>query len=176
VGSQGKWSIKMSDSAAKRAWIERVLGYRFTADIKPGARDGAAATGVAVTYAKSRLAWLAARQKIESEIGRLRSGLIAAVAGFGIESELHAEYTEFVAPVLAELDESLADKLDEAANTADTTRRSKLVDEARLIIQRYQGYVAGAPVIAALDTNPLMPLAIRQTLTDALTVLSKAVH
>lgn len=166
----------MSDSQAKRAWIEQVLGYKFPPEpaLQPAAAP--APTRSVVTYAKSRLAWLATRQKIQSEMDKLRGGLIAAFEGFDIEAELHAEYTQFVAPVLEALDESLADKLDEATNATDPAKRSKLVEEARTIIQRYESYLAGEPVIAALDTNPVVPLAIRQTLTTTLTALAQAVH
>ena len=34
------------------------------------------------------------------------------------------------------------------------------VDEAKAIIQRYQACLAGEPVIYALDTNPIAPLAV----------------
>ena len=107
---------------------------------------------------------------------KLRGGLIAAFDGFDLETELHAEYTQFVAPVLEALDESLADKLDEATNATNPATRAKLVDEAKAIIQRYQAYLAGEPVIIALDTNPIVPVAIRPTLTTTLTALAQAVR
>lgn len=166
----------MSNSLAKRAWIEQVLGYRFPPELKLRTPAAPAPTRSVVTYAKSRLAWLAARQKVQGEIEKPRGGLIAAFQGFDIDAELHSEYTQFVAPVLEALDESLADKLDEATNATDPAKRSKLVEEARAIIQRYESYIAGEPVIAALDTNPVVPLAIRQTLTTTLTALAQAVH
>lgn len=119
----------MSDSLAKRAWIEQGLGYRFLPELKLNTPAAPAPTRSAVTYAKSRLGWLATRQKIWGEIEKLRGGLIAAFQGFDIDAELHSEYTQFV-----------------------------------------------APVIAALDTNPVVPLAIRQTLTTTLTALAQAVH
>ena len=166
----------MSDSPTKRAWIEQFLGYRFPVELALKTAAAPAPTGREVTYAKSRLAWLATRQKVQSEMEKLRGGLIAAFEGFDIEAELHAEYTEFVAPVLATLDESLADKLDEATNATNPAGRAKLVEEAKTIIQRYQNYLAGEPVIVALDTNPVVPLTIRETLTTTLTALAQAVH
>jgi len=166
----------MSDSPAKRAWIEQVLGYRFPSDLTLETAAAPVRTGSVVTYAKSRLAWLAARQKVQSEMEKLRGGLIAAFDGFDIEAEIHSEYTEFVAPVLAALDESLADKLDEATNATSPAARAKLVEEAKAIIQRYQNYLAGEPVIVALDANPIVPVTIGQTLTTTLTALAQAVH
>ena len=132
--------------------------------------------GIKVTYAKSRLAWLATRKKLKSDIERLRGVLITAFAGNDQFTGIDAAYTQFVSPVLAALDESLADKLDEASNAADPASRAKLVDEARAIMRQYEDYLAGAPVITALDSNPIVPLAIRQTLTVTLTTLANAVH
>jgi len=166
----------MSDSPAKRAWILQVLGYKFPPQLALKTGNAPAPAASVVTYAKSRLAWLAARQKVQSEIDKLRGGLIAAFDGFDIQTELHAEYTQFVAPVLEALDESLADKLDEATNATNPATRAKLVDEAKAIIQRYQAYLAGEPVIIALDTNPIVPVAIRPTLTTTLTALAQAVR
>ena len=166
----------MSDSLVKRAWIEEFLGYRFPPKLVLGGPGAPAPTGSVVAYAKSRLAWLAARQKVASEVEKLRGGLITAFAGFDIETEIHSEYTQFVAPILTAFDESLADKLDEATNATNPATRAKLVEEAKAIIERYESYLAGAQVITALDSNPLVPLTIRQTLTTTLTALAQVVH
>jgi hypothetical protein len=166
----------MSDALSKRAWIERVLGYKFALAPETKGSQPLAATAGLVAYAKSRLVWLAARQKMRSEIEKLRGALTTAFAGFDVDAELNSAYTDFVDPVLTELDESLADKLDQASNATDPATRSKLVEEAKSIMQRYQDYIAAAPVIAALDSNPAVPLAIRSTLSGTLTALAKAVH
>jgi hypothetical protein len=74
------------------------------------------------------------------------------------------------------LGRELADKLDEVTSGSDPAAHSKLIEEAKAIMQRYETYLAGAPVIAALDTNPFMPVAIRQTLSTTLTALVRAFH
>jgi hypothetical protein len=135
-----------------------------------------APAAIKVTYAKSRLAWLAARQKVQSQIETLRGQINTAFAEDETFAGIDGAYTQFVSPVLAALDERLADKLDEATNAVDPTQRAKLVEEARAIMREYEAYVAGAPVISALDSNPLMPLAIRQTLSVTLTTLAKVVN
>ncbi len=134
------------------------------------------AVGAKVTYARARLAWLAARQKVASEIERLRGEIVASFQRYDFAAELSEAHRRFVTPVLESLDESLADKLDEATNASDPAARAKLVAEAHAIMQRYQAFLANEPVIAALDANPFMPLAIRSTFTATLTTLSQAVR
>jgi len=50
------------------------------------------------------------------------------------------------------------------------------VQQARAIMQRYEAYVANEPLIAKLDTNPFVPVAIQKTLTATLTALSNALR
>jgi hypothetical protein len=167
-------ALKANDLAATAAGIaklrEAVDGPQAAAPVKPVPGGGA------VVYAKSRLAWLATRQKVQGEIEKLRGQLVTAFPGLNLEAQLDAEYTQFVAPVLSELDESLADKLDEAGNAADPAIRSPRVAEAKAIMQRYTSFLSSTPVIAALDENPFVPLAIRPTLSAALTTLAAAVR
>lgn len=142
----------------------------------PSPAPAPATTGAVVAYTKSRLAWLAARKKVESEIEKLRAELAASYADNGMAADIERSYGERVASLMAGLDESLADKLGEASNATDPAARAKLVEEARAIMARYQGFVAGEPLIADLDANPFVPLAIQQTLTATLTGLSAAIR
>ena len=80
-----------------------------------------------------------------------------------------------VAPLLESLDESLADKLDEATNATDATKRAALIAEAREIMTKYQAALSN-PVIADLDNNPFVPLSIQKTLSATLTGLSAAIR
>jgi len=66
------------------------------------------------------------------------------------------------------LDHSLAEKLDEVNQAADAGQRARLVQEARQIMQRYESYLASEPLIAKLDANPFVPVAIEKTLTATL--------
>jgi hypothetical protein len=134
------------------------------------------AGGNAVTYAKSRLAWLAARKKVESEIEKLRGAIVAAYQDDGIAPDLEKAYQLRVAPVLAGLDERLADKLDEATNATDPAVRTELIAQAKQIMAEYQAFLASEKIIADLDANPFVPLSIQQTITATLATLAKAVH
>jgi hypothetical protein len=175
LANEASTTLKAGDLASAKFDIDQLHG---ALDVRPSVPPAAAeqANSPLTTYAKSRLAWLAARKKVESDIETLRLQLHAEFAEDDIGAELDSAYDRFVAPVLAKLDESLADKLDEVINTADPVSRLKMIDEAKAIIQRYQDYLAGASTIDALDANPVAPLAIRQTLSVTLTTLAKTVH
>lgn len=154
--------------ALQAAVREAAANKQTTAPQPPGAG--------AVAYGKARLAWIAARKKIETDIDKLRQEIAATYQADGIAGELEQAYEKRVQPVLQTLDESLADKLDEAMNATDPAKRAQLVAEAKAIMQRYDQYLAGESLIADLDGNPFVPLAIRQTLTGTLAVLEKTVH
>jgi hypothetical protein len=129
-----------------------------------------------VVYAKSRLAWLAARKKLESDIDTLRQSIASTFKDDPNLPQLETSYRTRVAPVLAELDASLADKLDEAMNATDAKQRADLVGEAKKILDRYQKFITSEPLIKDLDENPFVPLSIRATVGGTIATLAKAVH
>lgn len=141
-----------------------------------GGNPAGAGGASTVAYAKSRLAWIAARKKVENEIDKLRSEIVTTYKDDGIADQLESSYRARVAPVLAALDESLADKLDEATNATDAAVRAGLVAEAKAIMQRYQSYLGSESLIKDLDDNPFVPLTIQQTISATLSALEKAVH
>ena len=126
-----------------------------------------------VAYAQARLAWLGARRKMADEIERLGATIYATYRSDRDAANLEERFRQRVAQVLAGLDESLADKLDEATNAAEPEKRAALVNEAKAIMQRYQAVLANEPIIADLDANPFAPVAIQQTITMTLDTLSK---
>jgi hypothetical protein len=130
----------------------------------------------AVAYAKSRLAWLAARQKIGGEIAKLRAQLAAEYKNEPDGDEILEAYDSRVAPVMAALDEDLADKLDEATNAQDAALRQQLIADAKALIGKYQAYLDGEKLIGDLDDNPFVPLSIRTTMGATLTALAAAIH
>jgi len=131
-------------------------------------------TGV-VAYAKSRLAWLAARKKVESDIETLRQRIAETFKDDAVAPQIDTSYKTRVAPVLAALDESLADTLDAATNATDPAARAKLVAEAKAIMQKYAQYLTSEPLIKDLDENPFVPLSIRATVGGTISALSKAI-
>jgi hypothetical protein len=129
-----------------------------------------------VAYGKARLAWLGVRKKMESDVEKLKAEILAHYAGNELVNQLGPAYAAKVAPILASLDESLADKLDEAINAEDPKIRATLVQESKDKIKEYQDFVATNSVIADLDSNPFVPLAIQKTLTSTLATIAAVVH
>ena len=62
-------------------------------------------TAGAVTYAKSRLAWIATRKKMEADIDKLRAQIVETYKDAGIAPDLEKRYADRVKPLLANLDE-----------------------------------------------------------------------
>ena len=129
----------------------------------------------AVVYAKSRMAWIATQQKVKSDIEKLRAELLATYKDESAVSQIEKSYQFVVTSLLATIDDSLADKLDEVTNATDAETRSKLIAEARGIMNRYQTAAAN-PIVADLDNNPFVPLSIQKTLTATLAGLSAAIR
>ena len=173
--------MSSTQTPEQSAWLRRVLGVgpadsrgAAGAAAPPAAAPPAAASGA--IYAKSRTAWIATRAKVESEITKLHGALSSAYQGHKAAQTLETAFQTRVAAMLSELDDSLAEKLDEVNKATDASQRAKLVQEARSVMQRYEAYVAGEPLIAKLDANPFVPVAIEKTLTATLTALSKVVR
>jgi hypothetical protein len=133
-------------------------------------------TPTVVTYAKSRLAWLAARQRVVGEVAKLRGQLLAEYKDAPESVAILDAYDTRSADLLAGFDEQLADKLDEATNAEDAALRAKLVAEARAVIAAYQKHLDSENLIKDLDENPFVPLMIRATMGATLKALAAAIH
>jgi hypothetical protein len=140
------------------------------------APPGAAQPSGGTVHAKSRLVWIATRQKVEGDLAKLKAGIKAACEGQDIEAALEDSFRSNVEPLLDRLDDSLAHKLDEVNKATDPANRDQLLAEAKKILQRYQSVVAAEPIIAQLDANPFVPLAIGKTLTATLSALSASLR
>jgi hypothetical protein len=133
-----------------------------------------AGNGAAATYAKSRMVWLAARKKVDGDIGKLHDEFMAVFKDHSKADDLGTAFRSRVGSVMDRLDENLAHKLDEIATNTDPGQHAKLVQEAQGLLQGYEAYLANEPLIATLDSNPFTPLAIQKTMTATLTALGKA--
>ena len=139
-----------------------------------GGTNGAAPPNAAA-LAKSRLVWVAARKKVEDELGKLQTEMKKHYDGHGFGADLEKVFNAKVEPMMETLDHSLSDKLDEVSKNTDPAQHSKLVGEAKQIISNYENFLASEKLIAQLDSNPFVPLAIQKTLTATLAALSKTV-
>ena len=147
-------------------------GDSTQAETKP---TGPAAPNAAVLQ-KSRTAWVAARKRVEDEIGKLQQAMTKHYDGGGFAAELDKVFQAKVEPILTSLDQSLATKLDEVGKNTDPGQHQKLVGEAQQIIGKYESFIASDPLIPQLDQNPFVPLQIQKTLTATLEALKKSVR
>jgi hypothetical protein len=129
----------------------------------------------AATYAKSRQAWVGTRSRVEADITRLRAALLAEYGQRQEVSAIVSAYDQKVQTVLDTLDLRLAHHLDEAALASGQARTEKLA-ESKAIIAEYVAFLQHEPLIADLDSNPFVPLAIQKTVGTTLAALAAAVH
>jgi hypothetical protein len=178
LAAQAQAALKAGDPASATSAIEHLqaalAGGATAATAGTSASPAAGVSPAAV--AKARVAWTATRQKVESDIGKLQDAFTAAFKGHPAGPDLGTAFKARADKVLDSLDEALAHKLDEVAGATDPAQHARLVQEAQQIIQRYEATVASDPTIAALDENPFVPVAIRQTMTATLSALSKAIR
>lgn len=147
-------------------------GQAGTASPDPATAGQAAAPAIA----KARQAWVATRQKVEGDLGKLHGAFASALQGHSMQDELTETLRSRVDSVLGTLDEALAHTLDGVNGATDPAQRAKLVEDAHALIGRYQAHVASDETIALLDSNPFAPLAIQKTMTATLAALSKAIR
>lgn len=124
---------------------------------------------------RTKTAWTLARGRVDSELKKLLDAMKAVYKDQEFGTAVDRVFQAKVGPMLAGLDNTLVDTLDQAAKATDGAQRKVLLEQARGIIGRYERYVAGQPLIAQLDANPFVPLQIGKTLTGTLTVLNKSV-
>ena len=177
LAQQAQAGIKGGDLAAGAAGIEALRAALAAAGNGAGSSaptDAGAAAG-AVIYGKSRLAWLAARQKMVSDIEQLRAAIAATYQDDPAAPEVASSYASTVQPIIEGFDTALADQLDAAVSATDPAKRGELVGQAKATIGRYQTFL-DAPLIADLDANPFLPLTIHATLSNTLAALSKTIR
>lgn len=128
----------------------------------------------AVNYAKARLAWLAARQKAQSELHLLREDILDTYEDD--EDNTFPDLTDRIGhldKILVTLDESLADTLDAALNATVDDKRHALHRQAQQQIEQFLAYVEQDPLLANIDSNPFVPVTVRATLHTTLRALAQ---
>ena len=142
-----------------------------------GATNGANGGGDRATvYAKSGQAWAVARGKVEADIEKLRAQLVETYKDDGLAGEIESRFRARVVPVLAALGANLPARLAAASGATDPNARAAQIKEAQDILASCKAFIDSEPLLADLDTNPFVPLTIRQTMSATLAALEKVVH
>jgi hypothetical protein len=158
--------------------LERMLGggssaaSRATASPAASGASDASRRGGLVDYAKARLAWLDARDRVEADLGKLERAILAAYRGSPDLAEAQAA-TRNLGDVLRSLDDALADKLDEGLNAANPEARLAINRQAAGIIARYQGFIYSSPLLREVDSNPFVPVDVQGLLISTLDDLER---
>jgi hypothetical protein len=125
-----------------------------------------------VDYAKARLVWLAARNNVKSDLQKLERQIIDEYKDEPAMLPAVTRGVRRLDRILAALDESLADKLDEGLNASDASQRALLNRQAADIIQGYLDFLDTDALVAAVEDNPFTPIRIEGPLRDTLTALA----
>lgn len=140
-----------------------------------GAKDTASAkeAGRFVNHAKAKLTWNSVRQKVKADLQALEQAIRDE---YGHRQDVPDLATKLrkLDTVLATLDESLSTTLDDALNAPDLAARAALHDKARQVVARYKAFVDTDPLVAAIDSNPFVPLNTHATLSKTLQVLDRS--
>jgi hypothetical protein len=154
-------------TADQNLWISRVLGVDLPA--QPGAGHA-----LNDNFAKARQVWVAARQKTDDSVSKLKSAVVDSYAKRGLGPKLAAAYEKEIAWVLTALDERVSEALDALVAARDGNQTSGLVADAREAIDDYNVFLSTDPIIDGLDHNPFgVAVGIRSTLSPTLTALRK---
>lgn len=129
-------------------------------------------TGSKVVFTQSRLAWVAARNKVHAELQKLEAAILEVYRDYDVFEEVQGGVRKLDG-ILAAFDESLVDKLDEALNAEDPELHARLLDEAQEIIKRYRDFLATDPLVQDIDDNPFVPVAVQATIDRTLSVLEQ---
>jgi hypothetical protein len=124
-----------------------------------------------VIFQQTRLAWDATRSKLKAEVKKLEDDIRARctedpdVGNDGVDLSP-------LSVVLERLDSRLMDKLDEALNAEDPAGRQKAHSEAKTIVADYMAFVNGNELMADIDDSGFVPVTVRETALNALTLLA----
>jgi hypothetical protein len=150
-------------SAVGDAWIKRVLDIEVSVVPKG-----------AVNYAKSRLAWTAAKDRVGSELKSLEQIILSRYSQSPALPEIAQKIRKFD-DVLALFAEDLGDVLDKAYSAADPAKRQTHHREAAAVIAKFLARANDDPFMTKLEANPYMPFTGRKVLLQTLSALSRQI-
>ncbi len=125
-------------------------------------------------FQKARQAWIGTRKGVHAELQKLEQAILKE---FSAEDDINdiKQDVRALDEVLVELDETLANKLDEAVKAQDPDQRRALHLEAVGLMDKYKSYVNTDPFISDLEDNPFVPLKIKKIVSKTLDVLQKSI-
>jgi len=145
--------------------LERLVESATGSDLASG-RAGTGKPAPGIDYRISLLNWEDAQKKVRTELQKLEAAILKEFANepkFPVIKDSLKKLGE----VLGGFDERLRDKLDEAMSAAPA-ERPNLHKEALEILDEYLDYVDTDGFIDAVDSNPFVPISVREPLDKTL--------
>jgi hypothetical protein len=152
-------------SDAKRAWVERVLGYRFPATAAGNGTAPSQKVGVRLT--EGLITWNRTRSYVGQQVTRLQDEILAQTQDEDDFDEISAN-VGVLEGLLDLLDDSLSDKLSEVRAATDPAAKATLSAQAKDIVVNFQKKVAADRLMDCIDDNGFVELNIKPTVTAAL--------
>jgi hypothetical protein len=157
--------MKMSDSPAKRAWIEQVLGFRFPSELKTGKPD------LGRRWQMACQAWRAANAAVDAQISALQAVLrssgdpeLMEIAEFGFNA-VTGNHKARLTAMLFELGDAIPAGVQRSGSKALT------------LLSQFQTHIETDKRVAACDDNPSpVRVSIRATIGPALAGLQAALE
>ena len=127
-----------------------------------------------VDYAKCRLAWEAAKKKVQAELQKLEQTILDEYRGAPGFDEISVKLRK-LDTVLNDFAEDLSDTLDHALNEQDAAERQRYHREASGQIRKFLDRAANDPFIAQIESNPFVTIKAQATLVATLGTLAKLI-
>ncbi len=166
-------------ASVRREWIERVLSVQFAApsvtgqSIQSGAQ-GQAPKGAVVRLAQALLEWNNTRSYVGQQVKALQDTILEATSAQPEFDTIKANIGNLEA-LLETLDDSLTAKLNELRSADEGAAKTKLSNEARDIVAKFQKFTADDPLMNAIDDNGFLPLDIKPRVVASLDEVMKTI-
>ena len=124
------------------------------------------------TYLTGRANLRSARERAEAGIKQLQEAILARCKDESFYSEVETK-SQKLFELLKPIDDSVADKLDEAGRCADRELQAELNKQVRALIQKQLAALRGHPLSSFVEKNPFGKFIIKQPVEVTLAALDK---
>jgi hypothetical protein len=127
-------------------------------------------------FKKARAAWVAAKEKAEQDLETVKDGAHMAYMADAVQYPKIVRGCKDIDTILDNLDDELRDTLDKYASTPlrNQAKLHQLAETANEVLDRYQKYVEGSPLMKAVDQKEFADVTIHAPIVKALADLRKA--
>jgi hypothetical protein len=125
-----------------------------------------------VNFLHARANLRAARESAAKELQRLQEVILAETKGESFYADADAKSRKLL-DYLAAIDDSVAQKLDDATRCPDAEKEADLQRQLRVLIQKQITSLRNHPLASFVEKNPFGTFVVRQNLEAALSELDQ---